>query len=111
MMQSLFWWVWNSIPWYVPVVAIIIAAGFCWQWIAPIWFILPRWLRWAIAFVVALIVAVQYGRNRGMQAERQRRDDLSAQAREHREKIDEQIKALPPNAVSNALRRNGWMLD
>lgn len=107
----LFQWIWAQIPWYVPIVIAIIVAGFCWQWIAPIWFILPKWLRWTIAFVFAIIVAVQYGRNRGVQAEQQRRKDLNRQAIQQRDEIDERIKALPPNAVSDALRKRGWMLD
>lgn len=111
MAEGIFWWIWNSIPWYIPLALVIIAVGFCWQWIAPIWFILPRWLRWTIAMVIAIIVAVQYGRNRGMQAEQKRRADLNAQARQQRDTIDERIQALPPNAVSDALRRNGWMRE
>lgn len=104
-------WVWNAVPWYVPVVIAIIAVGFCWQWIAPIWFLLPRWLQVTIGFTIAIIVAVQYGRNRGMQAEQDKRKALNAQAVQQRDKIDERVKAMPPNAVTRALERNGWMLN
>jgi hypothetical protein len=104
-------WIWNQIPWWVFAAIAIIVIGFCWQWIAPIWFILPKWLRWTIAFIVAIIVAVQYGRNRGVHGERERRKQLNAEAVKQREAIDERVKNLPPNAVSDALRRRGWMFD
>lgn len=60
---------------------------------------------------IAIIVAVQYGRNRGMNAEQERRKALNEKARQQRDAIDDRVKALPPNAVSDALRRNGWMSD
>lgn len=108
---AIFWSLYNQIPWYVPLVLAIIAAAFCWNYIAPIWFLLPRSVRWGIAFVIAIIVAVQYGRNRGVQAEQQQRKTLNDHAIKQRDQIDERVKAMPPNAVSDALRRNGWMLD
>lgn len=104
-------WIWNAVPWYVPIAVLIVVIAFCWQWIAPIWLILPKWLRWLIAATIAIITAVQYGRNRGMQAEQERRKALNARAVQQRDKIDERVKAMPPNAVSDALRRNGWMRD
>lgn len=103
--------IWNHVPWYVPLIAGIIAAGFCWQWIAPIWFILPRWLKWTIGFIIAMIVAVQYGRNRGVAGEQARRKSLNEHAIKQRDAIDESVKALPDNAVSRKLRDNGWMRD
>lgn len=109
----MFWieWAWNHVTWYYLLIPIVIAIGFCWQWIAPIWFILPGWLRWVIVMAIAMIVAVQYGRNRGVAAEQARRKSLNEHAVATRDKIDAKVKAMPPNAVSDALRRNGWMLD
>lgn len=102
---------WNHVPWYVPVALVIIAAGFCWQWIAPLWAILPRPIKWAIAFIAAIVVAVQYGRNRGVASERERRKSLNERAIKQRDAIDEKVNAMPPNAVTDALRRNGWLRD
>lgn len=104
-------WAWNHVPWYVPVALVIIALGFCWQWIAPLWMILPRWVKVTIAFIVAVVVAIQYGRNRGVAGEQARRKSLNERAVKQRDAIDERVKNMPPNAVSDALRRNGWMRD
>jgi hypothetical protein len=103
--------IWNHVPWYVPLALVIIAAGFCWQWIAPIWMLLPRPVKWAIAFIGAIFVAIQYGRNRGVAGEQARRKSLNERALKQRDVIDAKVKEMPPNAVSDALRRNGWMRD
>lgn len=108
---AVFWSLYNQIPWYVPLIIAIIAAAFCWQYIAPIWFLLPRWLQVTIGFIIAIIVAVQYGRNRGVQAEQQRRQTMNEHAANQRDQINERVKAMPPNAVSAALERRGWLRD
>lgn len=104
-------WAWSQVSWWWLLIAAIIAIGFAWQWIAPLWLILPRWIKIAIAGAIAIIVAVQYGRNRGAAAERDRRTALNKRAVQTRDKIDEQVKAMPPNAVTRALERGGWLRD
>jgi hypothetical protein len=106
-----FEWLWGHIPWYVPAIVIIVAIGFCWQWIAPIWLILPNWARWSIASTIAVLVAIQYGRNRGIAGEQTRQKSLNEHATEQRDKINASVKAMPSNAVTRALERNGWMRD
>lgn len=108
---AIFWSMYNQIPWYVPLIVVIIAAAFCWQYIAPIWFLFPRWLQITIGAIMLTIVAVQYGRNRGVQAEQQKRRVSNEHAVEQRNAINERVKAMPPNAVTRALERGGWLRD
>lgn len=106
-----FWWIWNAVPWYVPVIIAIILVGVCWQFIAPIWALLPRPIKILIGFIGSIFVAVQYGRNRGQQSERDKRAEQNATAIKTRDKIDAKVQAMPDSDVDSALRRNKWMRD
>lgn len=104
-------WIWNHVPWYVPLAAAFIAVGALWSYIAPLWHLLPRSAQITIGFIIAIIVAVQYGRNRGVAGEQARRKSLNEHAAEQRDQINERVKAMPPNAVTAALDRRGWLRD
>jgi hypothetical protein len=104
-------WVWNHVPWYVPYIVIIILIAIFWNVIAPFWALLPKPIKYLIGFILAIFGAVQYGRNRGVAAEQQRRKTLNEHAIAKRDAIDEHVKNMPDNAVTDKLKRNGWLRD
>lgn len=102
---------WNFVPWYVfPVIAIILVAVF-WEFIAPFWMMLPKPVKVFFAGVVAVLLAAQWGRNRGMKDAQAMRDKDNANAIKERENIDATVKDMQPNAVDDSLKRHGWMRD
>lgn len=99
------------VPWYVPYIVIIILIAIFWNVIAPFWALLPRPIKYLIGFALAMFGAVQYGRNRGVAVERDRRRTLNEHAIAKRNAIDEHVKNLPDNAVTDQLKRAGWLRD
>lgn len=102
---------WDWLPWWLLVLAAFIILAFCWQFIAPVWAILPAPVKWLLGAIGAIFVAVQYGRNAGAKDAAKKRADDNANAIETRKQIDAQVEALPPSAVDADLKRNKWMRD
>lgn len=102
---------WDWLPWWVFVVIAIIVIGFCWQFIAPVWAILPGWLKWTLGGIGAIFLAAQYGRNKGEQDAAKKRADDNANAIKTRNQTDAQVQALPSADVTHDLERNKWMRD
>jgi membrane protein YdbS with pleckstrin-like domain len=102
---------WNYIPWWVFVIIGVVIVGFCWQFIAPIWSILPKPVKVALVFIGSILIAAQWGRNRARKDMEEQRAKDNANAIIERDKIDEQVKRLPPNVVDQHLRDGGWLRD
>lgn len=105
------YWAWSFIPWWIFVVIAFVVIAFCWQFIAPIWAILPKPVKWLLGFVGAILVAVQYGRNKGEKAAQDKRAQDNAKAVETRKTIDAKVEAMPDADVTRDLERNKWMRD
>lgn len=104
-------WFFNIVPWYVYVVIVFAVGLAAWQFIMPLWVVAPTWLKSTILAIGALFVAMQYGRNRGAQSERDKRAALNRDALKTRDKIDAKIERLPSTDVDQRLRDRGWMRD
>lgn len=104
-------WLIDHVPWYVPVVIAIIALGFCWQFIAPIWALMPNWLKASVSAIGAIFVAVQYGRNKGAKDAEAKRAQDNAQAVQTRKQIDANVEAMPDSDVTKRLGDNKWLRD
>ena len=105
------YWLWTFVPWWIfPMIAIvIIACG--WQFIAPIWALLPKPVKWLLGFIGAILVAVQYGRNKGEKAATDKRAQDNATAINTRKTIDAKVDAMPDADVTRDLERGKWLRD
>lgn len=106
-----FQWVWNAIPWWGFVMITLVLIAVFWQPIAAIWGILPRPIKAAILFVGSIVVAVQYGRNRGQQSERAKQSAANERIQKHKGEIDAKVDRMSPDAVDDALRKSGRLRD
>lgn len=102
-------WAFNFIPWWVWLVAALIALGLTVQFWSPIWAIMPQWMKAAMLFIGALLLAFFAGRNRGAKDERDMRRDADAHAVENRKEIDNEVSKLDRPAVDRRIDR--WMRD
>lgn len=111
MISIAFWWIYNSVPWWVPIIVVIVLLVLFWDFIAPIWTLIPKPIKWALGFIGSIALAVQYGRNRGQQSERDHLDELNKEAIQRRDTIDADVKNMSDTDVDRDLERNGWMRD
>jgi hypothetical protein len=102
-------WVFNFIPWWVWLVATLVAAGLTVQFWSPIWAIMPAWMKATLVFVGAVALAFLAGRNRGSKDERDMRKEADAHAVERRKDIDHEVANLDKPAADQRLDR--WMRD
>jgi hypothetical protein len=101
-------WAFNYVPWWVWVVAVIVAAIFTYQFWMPIWMALPKWLKGLILGSETLFTAYVAGRNRGSKDERDQRAKADARA-VHPKETDNEIRNAPAADVDRRL--DGWMRD
>lgn len=106
-----FQWIWNAIPWYGFVIAALVLIAVFWQPIMAIWSILPRPIKAAILFIGSIVVAVQYGRNRGQVSERAKQDAANERIQHAKGKIDAKVNHMSPDAVDDALHKSGRLRD
>lgn len=107
----LFWWIWNALPWWSYILIALVFVAVFWQPIMAIWSLLPRSVKVALGFLGTLVVAVQYGRNRGQQSERAKQDAANERIRVKKGEINARVDNLPPDAVDQRLRDNKWLRD
>jgi len=102
-------WAFNYVPWWVWLVAVLVAAGFTVQFWLPIWAVMPNWLKVALAAVGAVLTAYVAGRNRGSKDERDRRAKADAHAIQNRKETDDEVRNLPADDLDRGLDK--WMRD
>jgi hypothetical protein len=102
-------WLFNFIPWWAWVVAAIIAAVLTYQFWLPIWAMLPRPVKVALAAIAAVLTAYVAGRNKGSKDERDRRAKADANAIKNRKDIDDEVRNRPAATVDRDLDK--WMRD
>ncbi len=105
---SLFFsWVFNFIPWYAYVVAVIVILCLFWNVIAPVWVLLPKPVKFLIAAAALAFAAYVAGRNRGSKDERQMNQRRDANANITRDEIHAKIESLDRANVDSRLAK--WM--
>ena len=102
-------WLWNMLPWQVMVVIALVIAGAIAYFAAPLWMLVPKPIKWLIGMIGALIIAVQYGRNKGTQAAEAKRKANDAAAIKTKGKINETVKNMSNDDVVSDLERNNWL--
>lgn len=102
-------WAFNFVPWWVWVVAIVVAVIVTYQFWMPVWLALPKWLKALILGIAALVTAYVAGRNRGAKDERDQRARADARAIQTRKETDDEIRNAPAADVDRRLDR--WMRD
>lgn len=98
-------WVWVT----VAATAALAAFYFASPILIPLWRVTPNWVKVALAFTVAVVLAALGGRYKGRQnaEEEQRRRD--AEAIQRRSEIDHDVQKLDRPAVDRRL--DLWMRD
>lgn len=99
----------NYVPWWVWLVAAIIAAVLTYQFWLPIWAMLPRPVKVLVAAIAAVLTAYVAGRNKGSKDERDRRAKADAHAIQNRKDVDDEVRNLPTDDLDRRLDR--WMRD
>lgn len=107
----LFWWIWNALPWWSYILIALVIVAVFWQPIMAVWSLLPRPIKVALGFIGALVVAVQYGRNRGQQSERDKQAAAEQRIKQKKGEINARVDNLPPSDVDKHLRDNKWLRD
>jgi hypothetical protein len=102
-------WFFNFIPWWAWLVAALVAAALTVQFWAPIWAVMPSWMKAALIFIGAVLLAFIAGRNRGSKDERDVRKEADAHAVERRKDIDHEVANIDRPAADKRLDR--WMRD
>lgn len=102
---------WDWLPWWSFVIVAIVIIASCWQFIAPIWAILPAPVKWLLGLFAGIALAVQYGRNAGEKNAAKKRADDNANAVNTRKQIDAKVEAMPDRDVTADLDRNKWLRD
>jgi hypothetical protein len=109
-MQTLSLWA-NWIPWWVwPLLAAALVLAFL-PYVAPVWAMLPRWLKAVIIAVGGLFTAYWAGRNKGAKDERDKTKKQTEQALRKREEIHNEVSKLPPSEVDKRLDERGDFRD
>ncbi len=107
--------IWNSIidniPWWGYVLAAAVALGFLYPYAAPIWAILPRWLKVALIAIGGVFTAYIAGRNRGAAnarlADKEKRDG----AVRNRLEVNQRVDKMKPSEVDAELEKKGDFRD
>jgi protein-S-isoprenylcysteine O-methyltransferase Ste14 len=102
-------WLFNFIPWWAWIVAAAVALGFTFQFWAPIWAVMPKWLKATIIFLASVAAAFIAGRNRGSKDERDMRQQADAHAVERRKDTDHEVANLDKPAADDRLKP--WLRD
>lgn len=107
--------IWNSIvdniPWWGYVLAAAVALAFLYPYAAPIWAVLPRWLKVAIVSFGGLFTAYIAGRNRAAANARQADRERNAQAIQRRSEINKRVDNMKPSDVDAELDKKGDFRD
>jgi len=107
--------IWNSIidniPWWGYVLAAAVALGFLYPYAAPIWAIMPRWLKATLIAIGGLFTAYIAGRNRGAANARLADKEKNAKAVERRQEVNKSVDKMTPSQVDAELERKGDFRD
>ena len=77
--------------------------------IIPLWNVTPRWVKVAGGFILALGLAVVYGRNKGFQAARDIQAKANVRAESNRVEKHNEIEKLDTTQLDKRLDK--WMRD
>lgn len=107
-------WVVDHIPVWVYVVVGGLGIGAAFYFFSPIliplWNIMPRWMKVALAFVVSITLAALAGRYRGRANAEEEERRRNAEALRKRTEVDNEINKMSGSEVESKLR-NRWSRD
>lgn len=98
-------WLINFIPWWMYVIAAVIALALTWQMWWAIWLVLPLWMKVGLVFIGVSITLYIAGKNAGAKTERDKQREREAGAVNQREQIDATIRKLDDAALQKRLDR------
>lgn len=100
-------WIFNFIPWWVWVIAIVAAVGallfFFGPILLPIWGAMPTWMKAILIGITGGFVVYAVGRNKGSKDERDMQRRRDAQATQHRQTINRDVQNLSKPAADERL--------
>lgn len=103
----------NQIPWWVYVILIVAAGGILWVYFGPlilaIWRILPGWVKYVIGLLLAIGLAVVYGRNKGWNDRESVQRRIDEKAVENRRVVHESVQKRSEPELDRDLAK--WMRD
>jgi len=103
----------NMIPWYVYAIGIAVIGGTLWVFFGPtllvIWRILPNWTKYVIGLLLAVGLAIVFGRNRGFRDAKEMQKRLDERAVGVRQETHDEVQKLDVRAVDKRLDK--WMRD
>jgi membrane protein implicated in regulation of membrane protease activity len=102
-------WALNYVPWWVWPLAVVVIAAATFQFWAPVWALMPKWLKAVILAVFALATAFTAGKWRGAKDERDQRAKADANALKNRKEVDDDVANNPRADVDRDLDQ--WMRD
>lgn len=107
--------IWNSIidniPWWAYVVAAIVALALTYQLWAPIWTLLPKPVKIALAGIGAIFTAYIAGRNRGAANARAQDKQRTQDALKKRLEVNQKVDSMTPSQIDKELDKKGDFRD
>lgn len=98
-------WIFAQIPLWVYITATLLFVGAMFYFFSPIlvplWNITPRWVKYVLGVVAALFSAYVLGMNRASRAAKEHQKQLEAQANQHREDQDREIRQRPDDKLDS----------
>lgn len=102
-------WLFDVIPWWVYLAAIITIAAITYPMWSAVWLLLPRPVKAALILVGTGGLAYFAGRNRGYQNARDRQKQADAEATKRRLDTNAEVTRMPAADRDKSLDR--WMRD
>lgn len=103
----------NQIPWWVYLVLLMCGAAVAWVFFGPvltmIWGLLPKWVKVVLGFILAVMLAIVYGRNKGYAQARLTQQKLDEHAELNRQEIHNDVVKRDEPTVDRDLDK--WMRD
>lgn len=109
--MDLILWGLGLIPWWLYVVAAAIALLLTMPYWTPLWALTPGWLKTVILTLGGGFIAYQMGRNRQAELQREKEARTNAQVLNKKMEIEHEVQQMPDSAVTDELRRSGWLRE
>lgn len=106
-------WLIAQIPWWVYLIVAAPFVGAAFYFFSPlimgIWAITPKWLRWLLGGLLALILTFFAGRNKGITLQKEQQKRVDEKGVQKRQEIHDEVQKLNPTDLDKRLDK--WMRD